>query len=232
MIKRIIVILFLYAMVSSMTAQNKPFQFGFKGGVNAGWFSSTNEDYKTDGVKFGGSWGFVADFFLMDNYSLTTGFDVMYLNGKLRYPELYFKNEYSNPEYGTIERSYFTKYVRIPVVFTMKTKLIKKVRYYAQIGVGISVLLTARSEDSHSTTSGLDPYSEKENIYTDLRPTRESVILGAGVEIPLHKSTYIRTGITFDNSIINILKGNNSIDQSIKHNGRNNYIGIEMSLLF
>ncbi len=213
-------------------AQNKPFQFGFRGGMNLGWFSSVNDNYSNEGLKFGGSWGFIADFFLMENYSVTSGFDVVYLNGSMKYPAYYFSSVYSNPESGNLERTYKTKYVRIPVVFTMKTNQIKKVRYYGQIGFGISILLTARGHDTYNSDSGKDPYSENENIYDQLRPTRESIILGAGVEIPIHKSTYIRTGITFDNAIINVLKGNNSIDQSVKHNGRNSFIGIDASLLF
>lgn len=231
---RIKVLFILAILLSGMfvSAQNKPFQFGFKGGMNLGWYSSANDDYKGEGVKFGGSWGFVADFFLMENYSFTTGFDVLYLNGKIKYPEYYYTSAYSNPESGTIERTIKTKYVRIPVIFTMKTNEIKKIRYYGQIGFGLSVLLTAKSDDTYNSGSGQDPYSQSDNIYDEMKPTRQSVILGAGVEIPIHKSTFVRAGITFDNAFMNVLKGNNSIDASVKHNARNSFIGIDASILF
>ena len=225
------VVLFLLCL-SYLPAQNKPFQFGFKGSFNLGWLSSSNEDYHNEGLHPGGSWGFAADFFIMENYSFTTGFDMLYLNGKMEYPEYYFTNAYMNPENGTITRKYKTQYIKIPLLFTMKTNDIKKLRYYGQIGFGLAFQVSAKSEDIISSNSGNDPYTESQNIYSDMRFTRESFILGAGVEIPLHKSTYVRTGITFDNAFLNVLKGNNSVDPDQKHNGRNSFIDVSASLFF
>ena len=215
-----------------LNAQHKSFQFGFKAGLNMGWYNSIQDDYKNDGVDIGASWGFAADIFLMENYSITTGFDVLYLNGTMTYPDLYDVETSSFPQIGTLKRNYRTKYIKLPIIFTMKTNKIKKVRYYGQIGFGISVLLTAKSKDEFSPENNGDIVNESQNIYDELRPTRESVILGAGMEIPLHKSTYIRTGLLMDNAFVNILKGNNTLDSSIKNNGRNSFVEINVSLFF
>jgi len=216
----------------TLLAQHKPFQFGFKAAANIGWYNSSNDDYNNEGVKFGGSWGFAADFYLLENYSITTGFDVLYLNGSMSYPDNYYFENLSFPKQGILTREFNTKYLRIPVLFTMKTNEINKLRYYGQIGLGIGFLLTAKSDDSFLADADGMTESSSNNVYDDFRFTRESVLVGAGVEFPVYKSTYARVGVLFDNALINILKGNNTVDSSEKHNGRNSFIEINASILF
>ena len=227
-----VIFLLLMSVSISLSAQHKPFQFGFKGGLNLGWFSSVEDDYKNDGAKFGASWGFAADFYLMENYSLTTGIEALNINGAMDYPEAYVLPNGTYSLYGTLHRVYKTRYLKIPVIFTMKTNEIKKIKYFGQIGLGISFLLKAKANDDFTLENGESMESETNNIYDEIRFTRESLIVGAGVEIPIHKSTYTRVGIIFDNAIFNILKGNNSINTSVKNNGRNSFIELNVSLFF
>ncbi len=216
---------------TTLVAQHKPFQFGFTAGLNLGWFSSSNDGYKGEGANLGGSWGFAADFFILENYSFTTGVELLYLNGKMSYPALHHFDNVSFPTQGVIVREYKTKYIKVPLIFTMKTNEIGKLRYYGQLGVGISVLYSAHAKDEFTSDDGITD-SESSNIYDDIYPTRESIMLGAGVEIPIHKSTYARVGLMFDNAFVNVLKGNNSVDPSLKNNGRNSYLELKATLLF
>ncbi len=147
-IKRIILLVLLFSAFVT-NAQHKPFQFGFKGGINAGWFATDTEGYSNNGVKVGGSWGFVADFYLMEHYSFTTGFNVLYLNGSINSPPK------TDGVLGKLERDFKTKYIELPLIFTMKTKDIKeKIRIYGQIGFGLSFLLTAKSDDTFYPDNG------------------------------------------------------------------------------
>jgi hypothetical protein len=201
-------------------SQHKPFQFGFKGGINAGWFAVDADGYSNNGAKFGGSWGFVADFFLMEGYSFTTGFDVLYLNGSVTSPSMVD----SLP--GNLERDIKTKYVELPLIFTMKTKKIKeKVRIYGQVGLGISFLLSAKSNDTYYPDDEGSPVKSEENVYDEVRFTRESLILGVGVEIPIQRSTYVRTGFKFDNAFIDVLKDNDA-------KARNNFLELSAAVIF
>jgi len=203
----------------SLHAQHKPFQFGFKGAVNLGWLTSETDGYKNDGVKIGGSWGFIADVFMMENYSFTTGFDVLYLNGRMNYP---FMIDSIN---GILDRSYKARYVQLPLMFTMKTNNInEKFRIYGQIGYGLGFLLKAKSNDEFIPENGEKTTSEK-NIYNELSFTRSALILGAGVEIPLYESTYLRAGLTFNNCFINVFKEANK-------NGRSNFFELSAAVIF
>jgi hypothetical protein len=200
--------------------QHKPFQFGFRGGVNTGWFATDADGYSNNGSKIGGSWGIVADFFLMEGYSFTTGFDVLYLNGSINAPsDMVGLN-------ATLVRGFKTKYIELPLIFTMKTKNIKeKVRIYGQVGFGISFLLSAKTNDTYYPMNGGDPVKKNENAYDDFRFTRESLILGVGIEIPLKGSTYIRTGFKFDNAFVNVLKSDTG-------KARNNFLELSAAVIF
>lgn len=222
----------LFALSTTLFAQQKAFQFGFKGGVNMGWFSTDAQEYNNDGVDLGGSWGFVADIFLMDNYSLTTGFDVIYLNSSLSYPDQKSHSVSSEVIEGMTSSKYKTKYLELPLIFTMRTNQLGKVKYYAQIGLGIGFLLSAKADESFISDDGNTQGSETLNTYEDFRFTRESFIVGAGVEIPIQGSTYIRTGIKFDNAFINVLKGYNTVDSGLKNHGRNSFIEFNVALFF
>lgn len=215
--KRLLLLVLLFSTFVTF-AQHKPFQFGFKAGLDIGWLATDTESYSNNGAKIGGSWGFIADFFLMEGYSFTTGFDVLYLNGSLNMP-----TEQGNG--NTMVRDIKTRYVELPLIFTMKTKDIKeKFRIYGQVGFGLSFLLSAKATDQY-TTSEDGNVSDTKNIYSELTATRESLILGAGFEIPIQGSTYIRTGIKFDNCFINILKGGDE-------KARNNFFEFNAAVLF
>lgn len=217
--KYLVILLMLMLLAGTGYAQHKPFQFGFKGAVNMGWLASDTEGYQNDGVKIGGSWGFIADVFMMENYSFATGFDVLYLNGRMNFPTMV------DSVSGKLDRQYKARYVQLPLTFIMKTNNINdKFRIYGQIGYGLGFLLKAKSADEFTTEKG-GKTNEEKNIYDELTFTRSALILGAGVEIPLYESTYLRTGFTFNNCFINTFKGADK-------NGRNNFIELSAAVLF
>lgn len=221
-------VLFLFIIISiDAMAQQKPFQFGFSGSANLGWWSTDAEGYSNNGVKPGGSWGFVADVFIMEGYSFTTGFNVLYLNGELTMPYKIDDQE------GSLNRIYKTQYVELPLIFTMKTNEIKeKFRIFGQIGFGLSFLLKAKGIDTFSPAIGGSIQESEKNIYDDLTFTRESLILGVGIEVPIQASTYARIGLKFDNAFVNVLKDYNTVNKSIKNNGRNSCIEINAAIIF
>ncbi len=228
--KKIILIVFILCS-TTLLAQHKPFQFGFKGSVNMGWFGTDLKDYNNEGVDFGGSWGFVADIYLMENYAFTTGFDVLFLNGSMTYP-FAMVDTIDLPIYGHMESKFKAKYIEVPLLFTMSTNEIGKIKIYGQIGVGIAFLLKANANSDFTSENGLFTENKEGEESYIFRSTRESFIIGAGVEIPIHGSTLIRTGLKFDNAFVNVLKGNNTADASIENDARNNFIELNVCLLF
>ena len=222
--KRYFVLLIFLTSGLLLKAQHKPFQFGFKLAGNIGWYVTQTNDYNNNGIKPGFSWGVVADFYLMEHYSLATGFDMVYLNGKLTYP--YITSE--DPAYivDTVTATYNTKYIQLPVVFTMKTKNIKGLRFYGQIGAAAGILIKAHEEVKYNGTVINEGKSDMFSLL------RGSFIFGTGIEVPFNKSIYLRTGMEFNNGFSNVLKGNSSANSDIENNARSNFLEINLAIIF
>ncbi len=229
--KRFIFVLLLSFFITQLvSAQHKPFKFGFEVSPNVGWFRSDLTDYENDGSKLGFSWGFVSEFFLMENYAIATGFDVVYLNGRLAYPHQVALNDSMNDP-GVLHRKYRTKYIEVPLVLKMKTNEFGNFRFYGKIGLGTSFLLTAKGTDKFIGETEKISEDEKD-IKDEVKGIRESLILGAGVEYNLGGSTSLTFGITFDNGFTDVLKDQNTLDPEVTHQAINNYIELNLGVIF
>ena len=168
----------------------------------------------------------------MENYSITSGFDVLYLNGKLTYPHIYRPDNGGSTHEGELERRYATTYIELPILLTMKTNEIGKFRYFGQLGVGLGVLLSAKSEDVFTSRFGIPFEKTKENIYDEMAFYRTSFILGGGLEIPLHKSTCIRTGFKYDNCFLNVLRDKNTLYPERDNQAVNHFFELYAAIIF
>ncbi len=223
-INKVILVIILLLSIG-LSAQHKPFQFGFKGSVNLGWLKSDNDKLNNDGANWGGSWGFVADIFLMENYSFTTGFDVLYINGEFNTPGISLVKEGDTID-GTAFLKVKTQYIQVPIIFTMKTNNIKdKFRIYGQVGYGLGFLFKSKTDNKFVANDGTVVDESSGNDYDGFSFTRSSLILSVGVEVPLHKSTYLRTGFRFDNCFVDMAKSD-----EIKV--RSNFIELSAAVIF
>ncbi len=86
---------------------------------------------------------------------------------------------------------------------------INGIKIFAEIGFGLGFKTDAKAADDFYYNNNL--YQTKNSdVSSAVRFTRESLILGAGVEYPLGGSTFLTGGIRFDNNFIDILKDQNS----------------------
>lgn len=225
----LIILVLTFLCVLSASSQQKPFVFGFKAGPNIGWMKPDAQGYESDGIKGGFSWGFIADFFLMENYGIATGFDVIFLNSGLKMPHM--EADGGETLTGTLHRKYKLKYIQIPITLKMQTKEMGKFRIYGQIGLGTGFLIGAKADDEFIQDTGETTNTEND-IYDDISFIRSSLILGAGVEYSLGGSTNLLAGFSFDNGFIDILKGQNTIDPTINNKGYVNYVSFIVGIVF
>ena len=225
----LIILVLTFLCVLSASSQQKPFVFGFKAGPNIGWMKPDARGYESDGIKGGFSWGFIADFFLMENYGIATGFDVIFLNSGLKMPHM--EVDGGETLTGTLHRKYKLKYIQIPITLKMQTKEMGKFRIYGQIGLGTGFLIGAKADDEFIQDTGETTNTEND-IYDDISFIRSSLILGAGVEYSLGGSTNLLAGFSFDNGFIDILKGQNTLDPTINNKGYVNYVSFIVGIVF
>jgi len=228
--KRIIILIILSCfIIHSAEAQQRPFVFGFKVAPNLGWFKPNADGYENVGTTPGFAWGFIAQFNLMEHYSLGTGFNVLYFNARLKYPHQQISE--GDTLTGMMESKYRLKYIEVPLVLNMETKDIGRFRFFGQIGLGTSFLIDAKA-DNVFTYNGNTLEEDKVDIYDNISFIRESLILGVGAKFIIEGSTLIFANVTFDNGFTNILKGNNTVDPSVSQRANANFIEFQIGMLF
>jgi len=150
----------------------------------------------------------------MDNYYLSTGFNMSYFQGKLVYPHA-IENEDIVYD-GSMNRTYNLRYIEVPLALKMKTnELIDNFQFFGLIGVNTGFKLRAKANDSYKGYSEIwsEYYSyseEKVDIRDEAAAIKASLLVGAGTEYVIDESVSIIIGVNFNNGFSNILKGKNT----------------------
>jgi len=224
---RSVFIVLLFVFTQTVTAQDKKVSLGVKAAPNLGWLKTDQSGYKNQGIVGGFGWGLVAEFYFAENYAFGTGFNFNFQNGKLVYPE--YRNGSVN---GELTRKYRLKYLELPAMIKMKTNEINGIKFYGQIGLGAGVRLSSKGEDVFTSDDRPDETTNFRLIDSQTTLLKASLIVGAGIEYSIDNSTSIVAGINFNNGFTNALKGKNTVDPSIEHQGIPNFIDLSLAVMF
>jgi len=205
--KKILLILAIVIVAVQAQAQYKPVLFGMRVGANLGWVKPEVDDYSNEGPEMGFTWGFIGEFFMMENYAILTGFNVEFLGGKMEYPSVMEID--TVPVSGQLHRQYHLKYIQIPLCLKMQTALSDKITIFGKIGLGTSFRLSAKGTDDFVYEGGVVSASKK-NIDDDIAFMRESLIVGGGMELKIKGSTALIFDLTYDNAFTNLYNGDNT----------------------
>lgn len=187
--KILLTISIIIALTISASAQFKPFQFGLKIEPGLSW-SKLNSDHLVNGkTKLAFNWGFVGNIYFVENYGLSTGFNVRFMNNEYSFGE----NEHQ------ITRTINNQYLEIPVGMTMLTEKMGKFRILGNVGYGLGFLLS--TNEKNFDINGNETIMLKETDYSKLR---HALILKLGVEYYIHKSSCIVAALVFNNNFTNI----------------------------
>jgi len=212
-------------------AQNLPVKLGLRVAPNIGWMTTDAKHYTSNGTSGGVTVGFVSEFYFQEHYAFSTGFNFLFLNGKLQYPDVQLLEGKIVKDTGTLSRKYNFIYLEIPLMFKMKTKDFGKFDFYGQIGFGTGFRLKAKSKDSFQPTTQ-DAVTDKNDITTKTTMIRESVLIGIGTEFHIDESTMIVLGFSYSNSLNNLLLGNNLKYSDVSAQGLLNYAELNIGVLF
>ena len=186
--KTLLTIAFVIALAVNASAQFKPFQFGLKVEPGIGW-SKLNSDHLYDGkTKMNFNWGFVGNVYFVENYGLSTGFNVKFMNNE------YSFNTLNN---DTVTRTIKNQYFEIPIGLTMRTEKIGNMRVLGNVSYGLGFLLNTNEKNFDSTGNEL-------TMITSYNKMRHALIVKLGVEYYVHKSSCIVAALVFNNNFANI----------------------------
>jgi len=223
-------ILLIVVMSATSHAQEQEVKptFGFRMAPNIGWVKPDASAYDSEGITVGFSWGFIAEFPMAENYSFSTGFNILFNSGKLSYPHQI------NNNLGVLDRRYGFKYLELPLMLRLFTSDRGGPMFYGQIGLGTGILLDARGKDLFIDADKTKPRQDfdKEKITDEIKLFRAALIVGLGIEYPLGPSLRGLAGLSFNNGFSDVLKGSNVVDNSISHKAFNSFVELNLGLLF
>ena len=207
-------ILFTIATIIILTinasAQYKPFQFGLKAEPGAAWTELKSDGLYEGKTKMSFNWGFVGNFYFVENYGVSTGFNMRFVNGGYSFSEL--EKEYS--------RTIKNQYIEVPISLMMRTEPINKLRIFGNIGYGLGILLNT---DEHS----FDALGNEVEIACDgFNKIRHAFIIKLGVEYNIYKSSCLTAAVVYNNNFVNIYDKNATNDVMI------NSLCLEIGFLF
>jgi len=232
--KKLIATLFVLALACSpvaMYGQGKlPMKLGLKIAPNIGWMSPGTKGYTSDGARFGGTVGFIGDFYFAENYAFSTGANFQFINGKLNYEDSIPVDDHNNFADGEVLRKYNMLYLEIPVMIKMKTNKFGRISYFGQIGLGTGFRIKAKVRDHVEPLSGAAVDQQYEYNYgTTL--IREAIIVGIGCEYHIDESSRIMVGVSYSNSLNNILTGTNN-KTHLNEKSQLNFAELNIGFLF
>ncbi len=233
--KKIITLLISFLIMQTIFATD--FHFGFRASPTIGWFGqvtgSSAAPVESNGIKLGFAYGFMADYSFTQNYSVTTGIDVAYRTGKLKYSyiDVNYSSFYNN--------SYSLEYIEIPLTIKLKTNEIGYICYYGQFGGSLDFNIRAHADYDSSVTvlnKSFIGTSTNNNIYSEINPITMSLVIGGGIEYSIQGHTKLILGLTYNNSFIDILKDKEVTTsqgtKTLNYSAITNYIALNVGIYF
>jgi hypothetical protein len=233
--KKISPVVFVFLLIffpGLLFSQTKfPIKLGLKVAPNIGWMSPNTKGYSGDGARMGVTIGFVSDLYFAENYAFSTGLNFQFINGALNYSDsLLIGTAAPVMTDGEVFRKYNFLYIEIPMMIKMKTKTFGKISYFGQIGFGTGFRIRATVEEHFVPTTGA-PVDQEYDFDNGTTLIREAVLVGVGCEYHIDESSRILIGISYSNSLNNVLTGVN-YKANLIEKSQLNYIELNIGFLF
>ncbi|RZL15034.1 MAG: PorT family protein [Pedobacter sp.] len=199
-------------------AQNGNSEYGFRLGLTAhptfGWVKA--EGGESGSASMGFSYGVIGDFNFAENYSFSTGLTLTTINGRVTYPIL-DKNAPISVLAVPADLKYKIQYIELPLTLKLKTSGENVLRGYGQFGLSGGIRISAKERDYQADT--------ERNAGSLISLFRAGLVVGAGAEYAVSKSTSLLIGLSYNNGFTSISRND---DQDI----RNHYISLNLGIFF
>lgn len=210
--KVLLTIAFVIAMTISASAQFKPFQLGLKIEPGIGW-AKLNTDHLYDGVtKMDFGWGFVGNIYFVENYGISTGFNVKFMNSEYKF------NTHTD---GEITRIIKNQYFEIPLGLTMRTEEMSGIRIMGNVSYGLGFLWNSKERNYNAA-------GDEVNMLTDYNKSRHTLIVKLGLEYEILDSSCLTAALVFNNNVSNIYAKDKEYQQNVLLNS----ISLEIGFMF
>lgn len=197
-----VIVLLSFILPKQSFSQDKKVGFGLQATPALTWMKPDNDKaIKKDGTKTGFGYGLMLDFRFGDNYSLSTGVNMIGSAARLEYQDttIFTHGDSIDDVLPPFTATYKLGYIEIPVHLLLKTNEIGYMTYFGQFGLATQIRTKAKVDASVNDISAEDATEEIKAINMGLS-------IGAGFEYSLGGNTKLIVAIVYNNGFSDILK--------------------------
>ena len=147
-------ILLIISLVSAAfvgaNAQPGNVRFGIKMGPTIDWASSGSTATTNDGIRLGGNFGLVCDYYLTSNVAVSSGVDFNFLRLKYTFVDRRRAEDFLEESNISVSRRLKTANIEIPLKFKVRMDVLDAFKAYAEAGAGLSLNCKDYVKDSYS----------------------------------------------------------------------------------
>ena len=198
--------------------ENRKVRFGLHFSPNISWLKATSDGYDGNGNKLGFSYGLSVEYFLNKNTLISSGIDLLYAGGDVKYKGVTVELPQNYP--ADVEQAYNIRYIELPITLKLRTNEIGYFTYFGKFGVktGFNYRANSNADFTYkdvSTPKTLTHSASSNNAKPDINFMNMCLVVGIGAEYSISGNTSLMLGLTFNNGFINQFdKKENLLDAS------------------
>lgn len=228
--KTLLIISLVAAVTIGANAQVSSTRYGIKIGPTFDWVSSGSTAVANDGFRLGGSLGLVFDYYFTSNVAVSTGANLNFLRMKYSFTDHRRVEDFLEEANVLVSRRINATNIEIPLKAKISFNVAESFKAFAEAGAGLSFNCKDYGKDNYSfywVTSEGENYVDCTNQY---RPLQFSMIFGLGAEYEINRDFSAFAQLTFDHAFSNAFV--RSLEKYTGSILRNNYIGIEVGIMY
>lgn len=200
-------------VLGTLSGQLERWRFGFQASPSLSWMSANDKLINSSGTNLGIRIGTTAEYYLNENYVLTTGLQLHFNHGgQLLHDEggdLWPDADLSSDEYSALPNGvklrYHLQYLEIPISFRMRTNEIGYWRFFAEAPIlQLNILTRARGDIEGPSVA----MSLGEEIREEVRLLGISYGFGVGGEYSLTEHISLITGLFYHRIFTDVTSDN------------------------
>ncbi len=203
--KKLLLAGLLLAVSINLSAQYKEFGFGMKMGPSLQWAGSKTNTVTNESTKMGFKWGFLAEYYFVENYAIVSGFNVNYIRGNYSFDDTrnISIDTVSIPYEGNANRMFKGTYFEIPVLIKMRTEPFGPFNFFAEVGGSVGFCQKALAMDDFTTELGTSSDDDYASVAKQYNPIRANFIVLGGVEYVIKGSTRAFADLSYNRDLLN-----------------------------
>lgn len=218
----------LLIVFSPFLGQSQDFRLGFKANPSFSVIKPSSDYHESVGTKVGFSYGLLFDYFIKDNYAISSEFAISTMGGQVEY----------NKSDTSIVSNINLRYIEIPITLKLLTKeLTDNVKVYGKFGLNLAFRIKAEADVEYKKGGIEYKNDDIKNANNYIQPFNTSLLFGAGIEYNISDNLDLVLGLSYNNGFLNVMKSKSIYRQETTNlisgfEGNINYLAVNVGLLF